>query len=58
MTMLGNKMNFLMPDPIAQSVARPTQEPEVTGLIPGPATYFRFSFRWFKKGNCQLQAKT
>ena len=56
--MLGNKMNFLMPDPIAQSVARPTQEPEVTGLIPGPATYFRFSFRWFKKGNCQLQAKT
>ena len=35
---------------IAQSVARLTQEPEVQGLIPGPATYFRFSFRRFKKG--------
>ena len=25
--------------------------------IPGLATYFRFSFRFFKKGSCQLLAK-
>ena len=33
------------PGRVAQSVARLTQEPEVSGSIPGPATYFRFSFR-------------
>ena len=27
------------------------------GSIPGLATYFRFSFRFFKKGSCQLLAK-
>ena len=42
---------------VAQSVARLTQEPEVLDSIPGPATYFRFSFCWFKKGSCQLLAK-
>ena len=31
--------------PLAQSVVRLTQEPEVPGSIPVPATYFRFSFR-------------
>ena len=30
---------------VAQSVARLTQEAEVKGSIPGPATYFHFSFR-------------
>ena len=25
--------------------------------LPGLATYFRFSFRFFKKGSCQLLAK-
>ena len=29
----------------------------VLGSIPGLATYFRFSFRFFKKGSCQLLAK-
>ena len=29
----------------------------VLGSIPGQATYFRFSFRFFKKGRCQLLAK-
>ena len=28
-----------------------------TGSIPGLATYFRFSFRCFKKGSCQILAK-
>ena len=32
------------PGDVAQSVAPLTQEPEVPSLIPGPATYFRFSF--------------
>ena len=27
------------------------------GSIPGLATYFRFSFRFFKKDSCQLLAK-
>ena len=26
-------------------------------MIPGLAKYFRFSFRFFKKGSCQLLAK-
>ena len=33
------------PGRVAQLVARPTQEPEVPGSIPGPATYFCFFFR-------------
>ena len=47
------------PQLMAQSVAHLTKEPEVLGLIFGLATYmyFRFSFRWFKKGSCQLLAK-
>ena len=45
------------PGRVAQSVARLTQEPEVPDSIPGPATVFRLSFRWFKKGSCQLLAK-
>ena len=40
--------NLKETDRVALSVARETQEPEVPGSIPGPATYFRFSFR-FKK---------
>ena len=46
-----------MPDRVAQSTARLTHEPEVPGSIPGPATYFRFSFRLFKKGSCHLLKK-
>ena len=34
-----------------------TRKSGVLGLIPGLATYFRFSFRFFKKGSCQLLAK-
>ena len=33
------------PGRVAQSVARLTPEPKAPGSIPGPATYFRFSFR-------------
>ena len=36
---------------------RPTKPGRVLGSIPGLATYFRFSLRFFKKGSCQLLAK-
>ena len=39
------RIHKLGPGRVAQSVARLTQEPEVPGSIPGPAIYFRFSFR-------------
>ena len=46
-----------MPGRVAQSVGHLTRKSEVLGSIPGLATYFRFSFRFFKKGSCQLLAK-
>ena len=42
---------------VAQSVGHLTRKSEVLGSIPGLATYFRFSFRCFKWGSCQLLAK-
>ena len=46
-----------VPGRVAQSVGHPTHMSGVLGSIPGLATYFRFSFRFFKKGSCQLLAK-
>ena len=45
------------PGHIVQSVGHLTHKSGVLGLIPGLATYFRFSFLFFKKGSCQLLAK-
>ena len=42
---------------VGQSVGHLTRKSGVLGSIPGLATYFRFSFRFFKKGSCQLLAK-
>ena len=42
---------------VALSVGHLTHKSGVLGSIPGLATYFRFSFRFFKKGSCQLLAK-
>ena len=42
---------------VAQSVRHLTRKSGVLGSIPGLATYFRFSFRFFKKGSCQLLPK-
>ena len=42
---------------VAQSVGNLTRKSGVLGSIPGLATYFRFSFHFFKKGSCQLLAK-
>ena len=45
------------PGRVAQSAGHLTRKSGVLGSIPGRATYFRFSFRFFKKGSCQLLAK-
>ena len=42
---------------VAQPVACLTQQPEVPGSIPAPATQFRFSLRRVKKDSYQLLAK-
>ena len=47
----------MLPGRVAQSVGHLTRKSGVLGSIPGQATYFRFSFRFFKKGSCQLLAK-
>ena len=49
--------NNFWPGSVAQSVGHLTCKSGVLGSIPGLATYFRFSFRFFKKGSCQLLAK-
>ena len=45
------------PARVAQSVGHLTRKSGVLGSIPGLATYFHFSFRFFKKGSCQLLVK-
>ena len=45
------------PDRVTQSVGHLTRKSGVLGSISGLAIYFRFSFRFFKKGSCQLLAK-
>ena len=45
------------PGRVAQWVGHLTRKSGVLGSIPSLATYFRFSFRFFKKGSCQLLAK-
>ena len=45
-----------LPGRVAQSVGHLTCKSGVLGSIPGLTTYFRFSFRFFKKGSCQLLA--
>ena len=47
----------IKPGRVAQSVGHLTRKSGVLGSIPGLATYFRFSFRFFKKGSCQLLAE-
>ena len=56
-TLLSINYIFIKPGRVAQSVGHLTRKSGVLGSIPGLATYFRFSFRFFKKGSCQLLAK-
>ena len=46
-----------VPGRVAKSLGHLTRKAGVLGSIPGLATYFRFSFRFFEKGSCQLLAK-
>ena len=41
----------------SSSVGHLIRKSGVLGSIPSLATYFRFSFRFFKKGSCQLLGK-
>ena len=52
----GPRVSKDSPGRVAQSVGHLTHKSGVLGSIPGLATYFRFSFRFFKKGSCQLLA--
>ena len=42
---------------VALSIGHLARKSGVLSSIPGHATSFRFSFRFFKKGGCQLLAK-
>ena len=54
---INSRLTNFMPGRVAQSVGHLTRKSGVPGSMPGLATYFRFSFRFFKKGRCQLLAK-
>ena len=54
---ISNELISSGPGLVAQSVGHLTRKSGVLGSILGLATYFRFSFRFFKKGSCQLLAK-
>ena len=54
--MLTPSTGFL-PGRVAQSVGHLTRKSGVLVSILDLATYFRFSFRFFKQGICQLLAK-
>ena len=56
-TLLYISLTVHQPGRVAQSVGHLTRKSGVLGSIPGLATYFRFSFRFFKTGSCQLLAK-
>ena len=46
------------PARIAQSVGHLTRKSGVLGSIPGLATYFRFSFRFFQKGQLSVSGES
>ena len=46
------------PGRVAQSVGHLTRKSEVLGSIPGLATYFRFSFRFFQEGHLSVTGES
>ena len=50
-------ISSLSPGRVAQSVGHLTRKSGALGSIPSLATYFHFSFRFFKKGSCQILVK-
>ena len=60
MSLLGGayvQYQDIKPGRVAKSVGHLTRKSGVLCSIPGLATYFRFSFRFFKNGSCQSLAK-
>ena len=57
LTFLAHLDKVQGPGHVAQSIGHLTRKSGVLGSIPGHATYFRFSFRFFTKGSCQLLVK-
>ena len=56
-TNLLKEILWKLPGRVVQSVGHLTRKSGVLGSISGLAKYFRFSFRFFMKGSCQLLAK-
>ena len=54
---LKSESPLTKPGRLAQLVGHLTRKSGVLGSIPGLATCFRLSFRFFKKGSCQLLVK-
>ena len=51
-------MRNQQPGRIAQSVGHLTRKSGVLGSIPGLATYFRFSFRFFQEGQLSVTGES
>ena len=49
---------IMLPGCVAQSVGHLTRKSGVLGSIPGLATYFRVSFRFFKKGKLSVTGES
>ena len=48
----------VVPGRVAQSVGHLTRKSGVLGSIPGLATYFRFSFRFFQEGQLSVTGES
>ena len=58
-TMLYLSLIFVLaPGRVAQSVGHLTRKSGVLGSIPGLATYFRFSFRFFQEGQLSVTGES
>ena len=55
--MYKRSLYFFRPGRVVQSVGHLARKSGVLGSIRSLPTFFRFSFRLFKKGSCQLLAK-
>ena len=49
---------YKLPGRVAQSVGHLTRKSGVLGSIPGLATYFRFSFRFFQEGQLSVTGES
>ena len=52
------RFKYIEPGRVAQSVGHLTRKSGVLGSIPGLATYFPFSFRFFKKDKLSVTGES